>query len=153
MDCGPPGSSVHGISQLRMLEWVAISFSRGSSRPRHQIVHWQADSLAQNALCLVIKLQSLKMTQGPLLIQCLIFLFSHFSPTLSKLVWSLQLRTMVSREWCSGYFFEITQVVFSALFIPTLCSWQMLVFSQPRKCLLHKMMVPQIQHTHTSELP
>ena len=29
MDCSPPGSSVHGISQARMLEWVAISFSRG----------------------------------------------------------------------------------------------------------------------------
>ena len=31
MDCSPPGSSVHGISQTRILEWVAISFSRGSS--------------------------------------------------------------------------------------------------------------------------
>ena len=31
MDCSPPGSSVHGISQARILEWVAISFSRGSS--------------------------------------------------------------------------------------------------------------------------
>ena len=30
MDCGPPGSSVHGISQSRILEWVSISFSRGS---------------------------------------------------------------------------------------------------------------------------
>ena len=33
-DCSPPGSSVHGILQARILEWVAISFSRGSSRPR-----------------------------------------------------------------------------------------------------------------------
>ena len=31
MDCRPPGSSVHGISQARMPEWVAISSSRGSS--------------------------------------------------------------------------------------------------------------------------
>ena len=31
MDCSPPGSSVHGIPQARILEWVAISFSRGSS--------------------------------------------------------------------------------------------------------------------------
>ena len=30
----PPGSSVHGIFQARILEWVAISFSRGSSQPR-----------------------------------------------------------------------------------------------------------------------
>ena len=33
-DCSLPGSSVHGIFQARVLEWVAISFSRGSSRPR-----------------------------------------------------------------------------------------------------------------------
>ena len=34
MDCRLPGSSVHGISQARILEWGAISFSRGSSQPR-----------------------------------------------------------------------------------------------------------------------
>ena len=34
MDHSPPGSSVHGISQARILEGVAVSFSRGSSRPR-----------------------------------------------------------------------------------------------------------------------
>ena len=31
MDCSPPGSSIHGIFQARVLEWIAISFSRGSS--------------------------------------------------------------------------------------------------------------------------
>ena len=31
VDCSPPGSSVHGVLQARILEWVAISFSRGSS--------------------------------------------------------------------------------------------------------------------------
>ena len=36
MDCSLPGSSIHGIFQARLLEWVAISFSRGSSRPRDQ---------------------------------------------------------------------------------------------------------------------
>ena len=34
MDCSPPGSSVHGIHQARILEWVAMYSSRGSSRPR-----------------------------------------------------------------------------------------------------------------------
>ena len=34
VDCSPPGSSVHGISQARILEWVAVSFSRGPSQPR-----------------------------------------------------------------------------------------------------------------------
>jgi len=32
----PPGSSVHGILRARILEWVAITFSRGSSQPRDQ---------------------------------------------------------------------------------------------------------------------
>ena len=34
MNCSPPGFSVHGIIQARILEWVVISFSRGSSQPR-----------------------------------------------------------------------------------------------------------------------
>ena len=48
MDCSPPGSSVHGILQARILEWGAISFSRGSSQPRDRtlsLLHWQAGSL------------------------------------------------------------------------------------------------------------
>ena len=36
MDCSLPGSFVHGIFQARILEWVAISFSRRSSQPRDQ---------------------------------------------------------------------------------------------------------------------
>ena len=37
IDCSPPGSSVHGVSMARILEWVAISFSRGSSWPRESL--------------------------------------------------------------------------------------------------------------------
>ena len=50
MDCSPPGSSVHGISQTKILEWVAISFSRGSSQPNDQscvslhLLRWQVGS-------------------------------------------------------------------------------------------------------------
>ena len=36
MDCSPPGCSVHGILQARILEWVAIPFSRESSWPKDQ---------------------------------------------------------------------------------------------------------------------
>ena len=36
MDCRLSGSSIHGIFQARVLEWIAISFSRGSSRPRNR---------------------------------------------------------------------------------------------------------------------
>ena len=46
MDCSSPGSSVHGISQARTLEQVAISFSRGSSRPTSPaLLYWQVESL------------------------------------------------------------------------------------------------------------
>ena len=44
MDCSPPGSSVHGILQARTLEWVAMSFSRGSSQQRDGTwVSWGAN--------------------------------------------------------------------------------------------------------------
>ena len=55
MDCSPPGSSVHGILQARMLEWVAMPSSRGSSRPRGQarvsygLLHWQAGVFTTSA--------------------------------------------------------------------------------------------------------
>ena len=50
VDCSPPVSSVHGISQARILGWVAISFCRGSSWNRDRtwvfyFLQWQADSL------------------------------------------------------------------------------------------------------------
>ncbi|CAI9155158.1 unnamed protein product [Rangifer tarandus platyrhynchus] len=40
LDCCPPGSFVHGILQARILEWVAILFSMGSSRPRSGTLVW-----------------------------------------------------------------------------------------------------------------
>ena len=48
MDCHLPGSSVPGILQARMLEWVAVPSSRGSSRPRDRthVSYWQAGSLS-----------------------------------------------------------------------------------------------------------
>ena len=42
VDCSPPGSSVHGILQARILEWVAMPSSRGSFQPRSPVL--QADS-------------------------------------------------------------------------------------------------------------
>ena len=42
MDCSPPGSSVQGMFQARILEWVAVPFSRGSNL---QLLRWQTGSL------------------------------------------------------------------------------------------------------------
>ena len=43
MDCSPPGSSVHGVLQARILEWVAISSSRGS--------YWSRDQICVSCIC------------------------------------------------------------------------------------------------------
>ena len=43
VDYRPPGSSVHGISQARILEWVAISYLKGSNL---HLLRWQVDSLS-----------------------------------------------------------------------------------------------------------
>ena len=47
MNCGLPGSSVHGILQAKILEWDAIPFSRGifpTWGSNSHLLHWQADS-------------------------------------------------------------------------------------------------------------
>ena len=63
-DCSPLGSSVHGISQARILKWVAISFSRGSSWPRDQthvsciarwiLYHWDTWEALHLVCCAVL---------------------------------------------------------------------------------------------------
>ena len=50
MDCSPPGSSVHGILQARILEWVAIPFSRGSSQGSHPGIEAGAPTLQEDSL-------------------------------------------------------------------------------------------------------
>ena len=67
MDCSPPGFSVHGTSQARILEWVAISFSRRSSWPRDLCLqHWQVNSFPLSH-------------QGTPFISMCVCVLSHFS--------------------------------------------------------------------------
>ena len=54
VDCSPPGSSVHGILQARILEWVAMPSFRGSSPPRDRThVSYISPALAVGSLPLV----------------------------------------------------------------------------------------------------
>ena len=50
MDCSPPGSSVHGIFQARILEWVVISFSRGLPKPGIKTAPLTSPSLTADSL-------------------------------------------------------------------------------------------------------
>ena len=64
MDCSSPVSSVHGNLQARILKWVAISFSRGSSRPRDRTqprsaALW-ADSLPSESLGFMLYYSDIK---------------------------------------------------------------------------------------------
>ena len=65
MDYSPPGSSVYGIFQARILEWVAISFSRGSSQPMDwtciycifwtsQVAQWQRTHLPMQEMWVLL---------------------------------------------------------------------------------------------------
>ena len=51
MDCSPPGTSVHGILQARILEWIAIPFPRGSSRPRDRTRVSCVSCIGKQILC------------------------------------------------------------------------------------------------------
>ena len=88
MHCGLPGSSVHGISQARILELVAISFSRGSSPSKDQthascigrrILYTESPGKPNSC-----SRSSHFLCRGPLLLPCsIVFLgllchFSHF---------------------------------------------------------------------------
>ena len=80
MDCSPPGSSVHGIFQARILAWAAVSSSRASSQPRD----W---SLISCVSCIGRRILGHCTTWGaPLVLMCklyflsfyVVFLLSHF---------------------------------------------------------------------------
>ena len=73
IDCSLPGSSVHGISQARTLDWVAISFSGGSSQPRDQthlscigrriFNHWATREVQFYVICFNKKLKKKQNTK------------------------------------------------------------------------------------------
>ena len=70
VSCSPPGSSIHGILWARLLEWVAMPSSRGSSQHQESdpcllwLLHWQADSLplshGESPRLRRVKMQSLR---------------------------------------------------------------------------------------------
>ena len=72
VDCSPPGSTVHGIFQARILEWVAISFSRGSSWPRDRT---QVSCIAG----IFFTDWAMREASVQLICRLLLLLLSHFS--------------------------------------------------------------------------
>ena len=65
MDCSPEGSSVHGILQARILEWAAISSSRGSSWPRARTWISYNSCIGRKLLCLFTTSATWEACQNP----------------------------------------------------------------------------------------
>ena len=76
MDCSPPGFSVHGIFQAKILEWVAISYSSESSWPRDRIFVSGASSSPEP---LALAGRSIPHHLGKLHVRMFVCMLNHFS--------------------------------------------------------------------------
>ena len=96
MDCSLPGFSVHGIFQARILEWVAISFSRGSSWPRDwtQVSHIVSRCFTGKPHWIVINHTYIRRT----VCQEKFFHDSYNNPLLNRVYWNLV--TYVGNYFC-----------------------------------------------------
>ena len=91
MDCSPPGSSVHGIPQARILEWGALSFSRGYSWPRDW--GWVSHIAARFAVWATRDpVHGNKRFKG-------LFCFLHFLSSWVTLFWCFSLRLLSLYDW------------------------------------------------------
>ena len=99
MDCNSPGSSVHGISQARLLKWVAISYTRESSQPviTSGSPTLQADSLPSEplgkAVCYIRALQFALSHKHQLFLEKCKAVNRSLAHTLEKSAGNLHLRT------------------------------------------------------------
>ena len=106
MDCSLPGPSVHGSFQAIVLEWIAISFSRGSSQPRDQtrtsyiscigwrvLYHWR--HLGSSHMCVYIYLHVVSV--------CVCMLWPrNYSTSASTILQLLKNNTKLLISWHSG---------------------------------------------------
>ena len=90
MDCSPPGSSVHGILQARILECVATPFSRGSSQPRDQTASSVAPTPLGHQGSLINDIDSWKFKLN--LIFLLYYFLRDMLPTLHHTEWMCRIR-------------------------------------------------------------
>ena len=144
MDCSPPGSSVHGISHTRILEWVAISFSMVSSQPRaqthiscigRQILHHWVTRKAHNQKYWIKTNCIFSVLPYPLLLLSILngsvtwsnrkshlVIFSNFIPLLSTLYHATfprtchpqTLRLSVAMKLAVSFCVSVPQALFSA---------------------------------------
>ena len=148
MDCSPPGSSVHGISLAKILEWIAIPFSRGYSWPRDQthvswgscigrwiLYHWTTweDLDYFKVISKTIKMLTYSLIQRSMYIYTLTHTFSLLNK-LSEKKKNVKIKSCLQR--CAGPF-----TVILTLRLPRGTA---ITFSSPRK--EHKTNVIKLLH-------
>ena len=93
MNCNPPDSSIHGISQATILEWVSIPLlqgifpTQGSNPHLLHFLHWEADSLPQSHLGSPLKINVMKRSK-----QCGIYLVGLSGKALEEIILELKFR-------------------------------------------------------------
>ena len=90
MDCNPPGSFIHGIFQVRVLEWAAIAFSKEISSPSHSVAFLYFFALIAEEGFLISSCYSLELCIQMLLSFLFSFAFhfsSFFAPDLFSLIY------------------------------------------------------------------
>ena len=123
MNCSPPGFSVHGILQARILKWVAIPFFliQGSNPRFLWLLHWQADSLSLSDQVNLMEAPRTVLTMWPswpwvisspttLIHQAVVLSMAPYSSTLAwKMPWTeepLRLQSMgwlrVGHDWATS---------------------------------------------------
>ena len=113
MDCSPLGSSVHWITQARILEWVVISFSRGSSPPRGRI---HVFSLLRRFFTTEspgrpIVAVTLPYTTFPIPLILLKASLYHIGTALEKELRALQPLLSHWLQWCISSFIQIDSLI------------------------------------------
>ena len=117
MDYSPSGFSVHGLSQARILEWVAISFSRGSSWPRDWtcvswiagrfLTIWATREATPKAVCqfqgwILQALQPPSSHTSEILTDAMLRIPSHME-MISKVLWTRTQASTNSQTWVSHF--------------------------------------------------
>ena len=114
MDCSLPGSSIHGILQARILEWVAMPSSRGSSWPRDWtrlcLLHWQVGSLPLAPTGMPHNLYT-ELVWPTGLLHTMDWMFRLTSPTFIR--WSLNPNVIVFGAGVFGSYFGHDNLVVS----------------------------------------
>ena len=113
MDCSLPGSSVHGIFQARILEWVAISFSRGSSRPwdwtQVFCIAGRRFTIWATRACIISNLyRNFQMKMIGLLISCP---WQEFSDRTGRIIQTSPTLTQMTWEYMGAYLCEFWETV------------------------------------------